>query len=100
MFDDAMFGVNKAPKTKDWIQESQDILRALKDNLRTTQNQQKMYADQGRVQRQFEVRDSVYLRLQPYKQYTLKEKGVEKLKPQTSLLWTIPGCPAGWRGVI
>ena len=67
-----MFGVSKAPRAKDWIQESQDILWALKDNIATTQNQQKLYADRGLVERQFEVGDLVYLRLQPYRQSTLK----------------------------
>ena len=47
-----------------------------------TQNKQKMYADRGRVKRQFEVDDLVYLCLQPYKQSTLKQKGAEKLKPR------------------
>ena len=37
-FIDVMFGANKAPRAKDWIQESQDILRALKDNMATAQN--------------------------------------------------------------
>jgi hypothetical protein len=32
-FVDLVFGDNRAPKAKDWIQESQDILKALKDNL-------------------------------------------------------------------
>lgn len=32
-FVDTTFGNNKDPKAKDWIQESQDILRVLKDNL-------------------------------------------------------------------
>ena len=41
-----------------------------------------MYADRGRVERQFEVGDLVYLRLQPYRQSTLKQKGAEKLKPR------------------
>eukprot|EP00253_Pinus_taeda_P034492 PITA_34492 len=41
-FADVMFGDSKAPRAKDWIQESQDILRALKDNLQTVQNQQKL----------------------------------------------------------
>eukprot|EP00253_Pinus_taeda_P028729 PITA_28729 len=50
-----MFGDSKAPRAKIWIQESQDILRALKDNMATTQDQQKLYADKGRVKRQFEV---------------------------------------------
>lgn len=34
-----IFGESRAPKAKDWIQESQDILKALKDNLQTTHNQ-------------------------------------------------------------
>eukprot|EP00253_Pinus_taeda_P004595 PITA_04595 len=50
-----MFGDRKAPRAKIWIQESQDILRALKDNMATTQNQHKLYADRGWVERQFEV---------------------------------------------
>eukprot|EP00253_Pinus_taeda_P019713 PITA_19713 len=50
-----MFGDNKAPRAKTWIQESQDILRALKVNMATAQNQQKLYADRGRVERQFKV---------------------------------------------
>ena len=62
-----MFGASKAPREKEWIQENQDILRALKDNIATAQNQQKMYADRGRIERQFEVGDLIYLRLQPYK---------------------------------
>eukprot|EP00253_Pinus_taeda_P012541 PITA_12541 len=44
-FADIVFGDNWAPKAKDWILGSQDILKALKDNLLTTQNQQKLYAD-------------------------------------------------------
>eukprot|EP00253_Pinus_taeda_P032286 PITA_32286 len=37
--------------------------------------------DGGRVERQFEVGDLVYLRLQPYRQSSLKQRGAEKLKP-------------------
>ena len=62
-FFDVMFGASKAPRARDWIQENQDILRALKDNIATAQNQQKMYADCGKIERQFEVGDIVYLRL-------------------------------------
>ena len=35
-FADIMFGPSKAPRAKIWIQESQDILQALKDNMATT----------------------------------------------------------------
>ena len=71
-FVDMMFGASKDPRAKDWIQESQDILQALKDNMATTQNQQKLYVDRGRVERRFKVGDLVYLRLQRYRQSTLK----------------------------
>jgi hypothetical protein len=75
-------GIARAPKAKDWIQESQDILKTLKDNLQVAQNQQKMYADRHRVERSFEVGDLVFLRLQPYRQSSLKKSGAEKLKPR------------------
>ena len=38
-FASIVFGDNRGPKARDWIQESQDILKALKDNLLTTQNE-------------------------------------------------------------
>ena len=43
-FFDVMFGESKAPRAKEWIQESQDILRALKDHIAIAQNQQNLYA--------------------------------------------------------
>eukprot|EP00253_Pinus_taeda_P033903 PITA_33903 len=73
---------SRAPKAKDWIQKSQDILKALKDNLVTAQNQLKVYADQHQTERHFEEGDLVYLQLQSYKKSTLKQKGVEKLQPR------------------
>eukprot|EP00253_Pinus_taeda_P010070 PITA_10070 len=54
-FVDVSFGDSRAPRAKIWIQESWDILQALKDNMATVQNQQKLYADRGQVERQFEV---------------------------------------------
>jgi hypothetical protein len=33
-----VFGERRAPKAKDWIIESQDILKLLKENLQMTQN--------------------------------------------------------------
>ena len=64
------------------IQDSQDILKILKENLQIAQNQQNLYADKHRIERSFEVGDLVYLRLQPYRQSSLKKKGAEKLKPR------------------
>ena len=64
-FIDHIFGDSRAPKSKDWIEESQEILKVLKDNLQVAQNQQKQYADQHRVERHFQVNYLVDLRLQP-----------------------------------
>ncbi|KAH9302443.1 hypothetical protein KI387_014026 [Taxus chinensis] len=81
-FADLVLSDSRAPKAQDWLQENQDILRALKENLQKAQNQQKVYADRHRVERSFEVGDLVFLRLQPYRQSSLKQKGAEKLKPR------------------
>jgi hypothetical protein len=72
---------NRDPKYKDWIQESQDILGALKDNLQIAQNQQKLFVDRHMVDHTFEVGHLVFLRLQPFKQSSLNRGGVERIKP-------------------
>ena len=65
-FVDLSFGNNRSPKEKDWVHDSQDILKVLRENLQAAQNQQKLYADRHRIERSFEVGDLVYLRLQTY----------------------------------
>ena len=77
-----VFGGSRAPLVQDWIQQSQDILRELKDHLQREHNQQKVQADKHRVEREFEVGDLVYLRLQPYKHASIKRSGAEKLQPR------------------
>ena len=81
-FVDLIFGDCKAQKAKDWLQDNQDILRALKDNLQMAQNQLKIFADKHRIDRVFQVGDLVYLRLHPYRQYSLKKNGAAKLQPR------------------
>ena len=76
-FVDIVYKDNTAPTTKDWIQESQDILWVLKENLQVAQNQQKIYANKHQTERNFEVGDLVFLRLQPYRPSSLKKSGVE-----------------------
>ncbi|XP_057846627.2 uncharacterized protein LOC131056265 [Cryptomeria japonica] len=56
-------------------------MRSLRENLHHAQNQQKMYTNRHRTERAFEVGDMVFLRLQPYRQSTLKGGGAKKLKP-------------------
>jgi len=41
-----------------------------------------MYEDRQRIERSFEVGDLVFLRLQPYRQSSLKRSKAEKLKPR------------------
>ncbi|XP_059070584.1 uncharacterized protein LOC131860218 [Cryptomeria japonica] len=77
-----LLGDSKVPKAKDVLQESQDILKTLKENIQKAQNQQKQYANQHRVEHSFEVGDMVYLMLQPYRQSMLRKSGAEKLKPR------------------
>jgi hypothetical protein len=64
---DLVFGDSRAPKVKDWIVQSQEILKVLKENLQTAQNRQKVSTDNQRTERSFEVGDLVFLRLQPYR---------------------------------
>ena len=47
----------------------------LRDNLQVAQNQQKHYAYQHRMERQFQVNELVYLRLQPYKKIWPNREG-------------------------
>jgi hypothetical protein len=80
-FVEISFGDSRAPIVQDWVQQSQNILRELKDHLQREQNQQKVQADKHRVDHTFEVGDLVYLRLQPYRQDSIKRSGAEKLQP-------------------
>jgi hypothetical protein len=41
-----------------------------------------MYANRHRVEHNFEVGDLVFLRLQSYRQSSLKKSGAEKMKPR------------------
>jgi hypothetical protein len=81
-FVEIAFGDSRAPMVQDWVQQSQDILRELKDHLQRAQNQQKVQADKHRVEHTFEVGDLVYLSLQPYKQDSIKRSGANKLQPR------------------
>ena len=80
-FIEHIFCDNRALKAKYYIEESQEILKVLKDNLQVAQNQQKQYADKHRVERKLQVNDLVKFRFQPYKQTTIKGKGSKNLKP-------------------
>jgi hypothetical protein len=68
---------------EDHIKHQKQVLQILKDNLTMAQNLMKQQADQHRSERIFEVGDWVFLRLQPYKQMSLKQaKKDNKLSPK------------------
>jgi transposase InsO family protein len=74
---------SKVQAVEDHIENQQQILQILKDNLTMAQNRMKQQADQHRSERSFEVGDWVFLRLQPYKQMSLKQaKKDNKLSPK------------------
>jgi hypothetical protein len=74
---------SKVQAVEDHIENQQQVLQILKDNLTIAQNRMKQQADQHRSERSFEVGDWVFLRLQPYKQMSLKQaKKDNKLSPK------------------
>jgi hypothetical protein len=65
------------------IKHQQQVLQILKDNLTMAQNHMKQEAYQHCSERNFEVGDWVFLRLQPYKNMSLKQaKKDNKLSPR------------------
>ena len=64
------------------LEKSQKMIELLKDNLVMAQNRMRQQADQQRTEREFEVGDYVLIRLQPYKQVSLKSGGKNKLSPK------------------
>ena len=74
---------SKVQAVEDHIEHQQEVLQLLKDNLNLAQNRMKQQADQHRSERSFDVGDWVFLRLQPYKQMSLKQaKKDNKLLPK------------------
>jgi hypothetical protein len=74
---------SKVQVVEDHIEHQQQVLQILKDNLTMAHNHMKQQADQHRSERSFEVGDWVFLRLQPYKQMSLKQaKKDNKLSPK------------------
>ena len=66
------------PVVKDQLEETQKIVQILKENLNNARNRMKQQADRNRTEREFEVGEWVFVKLQPYKQLSLKQKGKNK----------------------
>jgi uncharacterized protein YdcH (DUF465 family) len=64
---------------KDFLQERQTCSDMLKHHLERARLRMKQYADRNRSDRQFQVGDSVYLKLQPYAQSSVANRKYPKL---------------------
>jgi hypothetical protein len=62
----------KVQVVEDHIENQQEVLKLLKNNLVMAQDRIKQQVDQYHNEREFELRDWVFLRIQPYKQVSLK----------------------------
>jgi len=68
---------------EDHIEHQQKFIQFLKDNLTMAHNRMKQQENQHHSERSFEVGDWVFLRLQPYKEMSLKPaKKDNKLSPK------------------
>ena len=74
---------SKVQAVEDHIEHQKEVLQLLKDNLNLAQNLMKQQAYQHHCERSFDVGDWVFLRLQPYKQMSLKQANKDnKLLPK------------------
>ena len=75
-------GLTKATAVEEFLQNRQQILTLLKTNLVAAQDRMKLQADKHRVERHFQVGDWVFLRLQPFKQHSIRLRKIGKLAPK------------------
>ena len=64
----------KVQEVEDHIEHQQEVLQLLKENLTVAQNIMKQQVNQHCSENEFEVGDWVFLKLQPYKQMSLKQQ--------------------------
>ena len=70
------------PEVRNQLEKSQKTIELLKDNLIIAHNHMRQQVDQCRTEREFDLGDWVFVRLQPNKQVSLKSGGKHKLAPK------------------
>jgi hypothetical protein len=68
-----------SPEAQVTLQEKEHVLKNLQHNLQQAQNRMKKFADLKRTERQFEIGDMVYLKMQPYRETALGLRNALKL---------------------
>ena len=75
-------GSSKVDQVDKELMDRNKIIQLLKDNLTAAQARMKQQADKHQSEREFTVGDWVFLRLQPYKQTSIKVRSSMKLSPR------------------
>lgn len=83
----ASFNYNQAGKStnacvNDFLQQRTELHKLLKANLQKVQEMMKFYADKHRTERKFEEGDKVFVKLQSFKQTSVKEVKDNKFSPK------------------
>jgi hypothetical protein len=72
-------GSSKIDSLDELLTQKTMILKVLKENLTKARNRMTVQANRHRQDRQFEVGQWVYLKLQPYRQYSVQHRESQKL---------------------
>lgn len=75
-------GESKSVTVDRSLSAREEALRMLKFHLNRAQNRMKQYADARRTDREFKIGDYVLLKLQPYRQFTMRKQAQHKLSPK------------------
>lgn len=67
------------PDLVQWLKEKEDMNKLVQQQLLRAQQRMKSQADKKRMERSFQVGDSVYLKLQPYVQTSIARRSNQKL---------------------
>lgn len=71
--------LNALCRISQWLQERKSMTEVIKHNLTRAQQRMKHQADKHRQERQFQVGDWVYLKLQPHIQRSVAQRANHKL---------------------
>nr|ADB85304.1 putative retrotransposon protein [Phyllostachys edulis] len=71
---------NVSEEARITVEQKEQMLEQLKSNLHNAQDRMKHYADKSRTERQFQVGDMVYLKMQPYRLTAFGLRGSLKLR--------------------
>ena len=75
-------GTTAVAQVKNTLGQRDEILKQLRENLLEAQHRMKLYEDRHRRELEFQPGEMVYLKLQPFRQMSLRERGNMKFSPR------------------